>query len=215
MFHNHTLEELVELDFLRPPRTVDPLVFFPSEFETHTPKEISKHVIFMHNYWRWSIPISFLYVLGIFYAQQAMKDRKPVKLKTSLILWNAGLAIFSFWGGFRTAIFMIYDAYHMGWGPTICYTTYNCKGCETAPIWVYLFAYSKVVELGDTLFIVLRKRPLIFLHWYHHVTVLCYTWYAVGTVTAGGTYFIAANFSVHFLMYSYYAIRAAGFNVPR
>lgn len=31
------------------------------------------------------------------------------------------------------------------------------------------------MELGDTLFIVLRKRPLIFLHYYHHVAVLIYT----------------------------------------
>ena len=32
--------------------------------------------------------------------------------------------------------------------------------------WTFMFALSKVPELGDTLFIVLRKQPLIFLHWY-------------------------------------------------
>lgn len=36
----------------------------------------------------------------------------------------------------------------------------------------------QVVELGDTLFIVMRKRPLIFLHWYHHVTVLVFSWHS-------------------------------------
>jgi hypothetical protein len=35
------------------------------------------------------------------------------------------------------------------------------------------FTVSKVFELWDTFFIVVRKRPLILLHWYHHVTVLC------------------------------------------
>ena len=31
--------------------------------------------------------------------------------------------------------------------------------------WSSLFVLSKVPELGDTIFIVLRKQPLIFLHW--------------------------------------------------
>ena len=33
------------------------------------------------------------------------------------------------------------------------------------------FAISKLVEYGDTVFLVLRKRPVTFLHWFHHTTV--------------------------------------------
>jgi elongation of very long chain fatty acids protein 6 len=36
---------------------------------------------------------------------------------------------------------------------------------------------SKVPETIDTLFIVLRRQKLIFLHWYHHATVLVYCFY--------------------------------------
>lgn len=32
-------------------------------------------------------------------------------------------------------------------------------------LWAFLFVLSKIVELGDTAFLVLRKRPIIFLHW--------------------------------------------------
>ena len=36
---------------------------------------------------------------------------------------------------------------------------------RVAGYWTFMFVMSKVPELGDTIFIVLRKQPLIFLHW--------------------------------------------------
>lgn len=47
-----------------------------------------------------------------------------------------------------------------------------------ASFWACMFAFSKIAELGDTLFLVLRKRPVIFLHWYHHAVVLIYCWHS-------------------------------------
>lgn len=32
-------------------------------------------------------------------------------------------------------------------------------------LWGLLFAWSKILEFGDTAFIILRKQKLIFLHW--------------------------------------------------
>jgi hypothetical protein len=52
---------------------------------------------------------------------------------------------------------------------------HSCNPDGVAAFWSLAFAISKFVELGDTLFIVLRKRELIFLHYYHHVAVLVYT----------------------------------------
>ncbi|MEQ2299134.1 Elongation of very long chain fatty acids protein 6 [Ameca splendens] len=68
---------------------------------------------------------------------------------------------------------------------------------------------------GDTAFIVLRKQKLLFLHWYHHITVLLYSWYSYKDMVAGGGWFMTMNYTVHALMYSYYAVRAAGIRVPR
>lgn len=68
---------------------------------------------------------------------------------------------------------------------------------------------------GDTVFIVLRKQRLIFLHWYHHITVLVYSWYSYKDQVAGGGWFMTMNYLVHSFMYTYYAARAAGYRVPR
>ena len=74
--------------------------------------------------------------------------------------------------------------------------------------WIGLFVYSKIPELVDTFFIVARKRPLIFLHWYHHVTVLLYSWHSYVVQAPQALYFIAMNYSVHTIMYGYYALCA-------
>ena len=74
---------------------------------------------------------------------------------------------------------------------------------------------SKAPELGDTVFIVLRKQRLIFLHWYHHITVLLFTWYSYADEASAGRWYVDMNYVVHAMMYSYYALRAMGVRVPK
>eukprot|EP00297_Palpitomonas_bilix_P018358 CAMPEP_0113883410 /NCGR_PEP_ID=MMETSP0780_2-20120614/9580_1 /TAXON_ID=652834 /ORGANISM="Palpitomonas bilix" /LENGTH=196 /DNA_ID=CAMNT_0000870703 /DNA_START=488 /DNA_END=1078 /DNA_ORIENTATION=- /assembly_acc=CAM_ASM_000599 len=70
--------------------------------------------------------------------------------------------------------------------------------------WIHLFAYSKYFELGDTVLLILRKKEVLFLHWYHHITVLAYTWMAVYTRNDTGWYHGCLNALVHSFMYYYY-----------
>ena len=67
-----------------------------------------------------------------------------------------------------------------------------------------LFIFSKFPELLDTAFLVLQKKKVIFLHWFHHCTVLLYCWHAFHHRIAPGLWFAAMNFSVHSVMYTYY-----------
>ncbi|NXG67243.1 ELOV6 protein, partial [Hemiprocne comata] len=80
-------------------------------------------------------------------------------------------------------------------------------------LWVYLFVWSKLLEMGDTMFIILQKKKLIFLHWFHHVSTLMITWY--NNMVAGSSWIVVLNSSIHAIMYSYYSMRVAGFQVPR
>jgi len=86
---------------------------------------------------------------------------------------------------------------------------------KVSAFWTWMFTLSKVPELGDTVFIVLRKQPLRFLHWYHHVTVLLYTWYSYQQQVSSARWFIVMNYMVHAMMYTYYALRAMKFRIPR
>lgn len=82
---------------------------------------------------------------------------------------------------------------------------------RVAGCWSFLFVLSKLPELGDTVFIVLRKQPLIFLHWYHHITVLLYSWFSYTEYTSSARWYIVMNYCVHSIMYSYYALRSMGY----
>ena len=69
-------------------------------------------------------------------------------------------------------------------------------------------------ELIDTLFIVVHKKKLIFLHWYHHVTVLLYCWHSYVTSSPTGVFFCAMNYGVHSIMYFYYFLMAIKIKPP-
>ena len=74
---------------------------------------------------------------------------------------------------------------------------------------------SKIAELMDTVFIILRKQKLIFLHWYHHLTVLIYAWYSFSTLASVCRWQSVINFMIHSIMYSYYCTRTMRIRLPK
>jgi hypothetical protein len=147
------------------------------------------------------------YMLFCYFGQKVMKDRKPFDLRYTLAAWNLFLAVFSLWGAFRTVPELLYNIFHFPFDRTVCDEAHLWAGPGNG-LAVQLFIISKIPELIDTVFIVLRKKPLIFLHWYHHVTVLAFCWHAYITENGGGLYFVGMNYSVHGVMYFYYFLQA-------
>ena len=87
-------------------------------------------------------------------------------------------------------------------------------GIGATGLWVQLFVFSKFPELLDTMFLVLRKRRVVFLHWYHHVTVLLYCWHSYAVEAPQTLWFVAMNYTVHWVMYGYYCLMALGRRPP-
>lgn len=168
----------------------------------------------MEENWSTSFYWISLYMITIFFGRHLMANRKPFKLRGPLILWNVGLALFSIIGTFRTLPEMVYGINRYGFDFTVCDSSYM-DNYRASAFWSWLFIMSKVPELGDTVFLVLRKRNVIFLHWYHHITVLLFTWYATASYMSTGRWYIYMNYLVHAIMYSYYATRAIGIRLPK
>lgn len=156
---------------------------------------------------------SALYVVLIFGGKYYMQKRPRFEIRPALALWSAILGVFSVFGAIRTVPEMVHVLSNYGWEFSVCspsYAYYN-----PTSFWTFMFAISKVYELGDTIFIVLRKQPLIFLHWYHHITTLIYVWYSYPQHTATGRWFIVMNYTIHSFMYTYYAFKAMRFRIPK
>nr|ATI22181.1 elongase 6 [Brachionus koreanus]QBO55910.1 elongation of very long chain fatty acid 3/6c [Brachionus koreanus] len=162
--------------------------------------------------WHWSIIISIIYIIAVFAGQRIMENYRKFDLKRCLVAWNFILAAFSFLGSIRFLPHFFFVLENKGIDGSICIQDFaqGVPGC-----WTYLFIMSKVAELVDTLFIILRKQNLLFLHWYHHATVLIYCWFASKDLSSSGRWFTIMNYIVHSFMYGYYAFRALRFKIPK
>lgn len=139
----------------------------------------------------WNVSLYFVaaYVVFIFAGQEYMRNRKPVDLKKPLLLWNSLLAIFSiaacvrilpeffqilngkngFYNSVCASWFVIHlKLFYLLYLKCLCIEKIYFSSDEVTDdslYWGWLFTLSKVAELGDTVFLVLRKRRVIFLHW--------------------------------------------------
>ena len=183
-----------------------------TEFEeTIDPMDFHRWVV--DNFHRYVYLMVSSYLLIVFGLKRWMSNRKPLELRIPLIVWNTLLAIFSTIGACRTVPEVIAIWRAEGFEGTLCHRghAYGVTG-----VWLVLFVFSKFPEFGDTIFIVLRKKPLIFLHWYHHVETAYYSmWSFSSPCFPVSRYFVALNYTVHSMMYAYFAARAAGARIPK
>ncbi|XP_069698800.1 very long chain fatty acid elongase 1-like [Periplaneta americana] len=142
---------------------------------------------------------------------QMMASRKPFDLKPLLIAYNFTMVIASlvlsigfFTSGLVTH-FITEGCSPKTRGPSAFSYTFSSYS------WWYFF--TKVVELADTVFFVLRKkdRQVTFLHVYHHSSLVLGTWaYMKYLPGEQGVLIGTVNSIVHVIMYFYYMVAALG-----
>ena len=171
-------------------------------------------IAWMRGHWYMSFVYSAIYLLLIYLGRKLMEGRSKYDLRTALCCWSAGLSLYSFYAVYRIAPIAYGMVYFGGFQHAVC-DTMSYIGSMGGGIWAFLFPLSKLPELFDTTFIVLRKQKLVILHWYHHVTVFIYCWFSYAYPISTGIWFGIVNYSVHAIMYAYYAVRASGRTPPK
>lgn len=155
-------------------------------------------------------PLPMAAVLGLYLyfvlslGPRLMKDRKPFELRTVMLVYNA-VQVLCCGYIFRESIRLAW------WG----HYSYICEplSMEMEPFdfqvaWtVWLYFMLKLVDLLDTVFMVLRKNfhQITFLHVYHHAGMVFCIWFGAKAFPGGHHTFVGfINCFVHCLLYGYY-----------
>uniref|UniRef100_A0A9J7X516 Elongation of very long chain fatty acids protein n=2 Tax=Cyprinus carpio TaxID=7962 RepID=A0A9J7X516_CYPCA len=154
--------------------------------------------------------IFLCYLIIVWLGPKLMAYREPVNIKALLIIYNFSMVCLS--------AYMFYEFTASSWLANYSLVCQPVDYSET-PLAMRMarvcwwFYFSKVIELTDTMFFILRKKnnQLTFLHVYHHGTMIFNWWAGVKYVAGGQSFFIGLiNSFVHVVMYMYYGLAALG-----
>jgi len=150
------------------------------------------------------------YLMVIFGGQYLMREQAPIRLSTLSKIHNAMLSMSSLVVLLLMLEQTIAIVARHGIFFAICDAGAWTQRLELLYYINYLFKYW---ELLDTVFLVLKKKKLEFLHVYHHSMTLVLCFVQLQGMTAVSWVPIVLNLAVHVVMYYYYFLASCGIRV--
>ncbi|XP_050817193.1 elongation of very long chain fatty acids protein 1 [Gopherus flavomarginatus] len=188
---------------------MEAIVTMYRDFMKGTDPRIAEYPLMQSPFLMMGILLGYVYfVLSL--GPRLMANRKPFDLKKFMVIYNFFLVGLS--------LYIVYEFLMAGW---LTGYTWRCdpvdfsqdpKALRMVRV-AWLFVFSKLIELMDTVIFVLRKKneQITFLHLFHH-SVLPWSWWWGAKFGPGGmgSFHAMINSMVHVVMYSYYGLSAAG-----
>lgn len=157
-----------------------------------------------------TVVISYLYFVK-FYGPAMMASRSPFALKYLMVSYNFTMVFLSGWMFYEGCKFLNFGI--DTWGcPRSNYTSED-PATRRFLFVAWAFFFSKLVELSDTIFMVLRKKDhqISTLHIIHHSIVPISVWLGLKFAPIGANaWFPLINSFVHTVMYTYFGLMALG-----
>ncbi|KAK2461915.1 hypothetical protein APHAL10511_006378 [Amanita phalloides] len=147
------------------------------------------------------------YLAIVFGIQAYMKNKQPQKLTVLFQIHNITLSA----GSFVLLVLMFEEIVPIISTKGVFYAL--CADDAWTPRLEFYYMinyYFKYMELVDTVFLALKKKPLQFLHVFHHsaTALLCFS--QLNGKTSISWLVISLNLAVHVIMYYYYYATAGG-----
>lgn len=156
------------------------------------------------------LAIILFYLCVVWVVPRLMKHRGPFDLKGLIFVYNFAMVCLSSYMFHEFVVTSRSSGYSYLCQPADYSTSPLAMRMANACWW---FFFSKVIELSDTIFFMLRKKnnQLSLLHVYHHATMIFNCWAGVKYVAGGQSFFIGLlNSFVHIIMYTYYGLAVLG-----
>jgi hypothetical protein len=167
---------------------------------------------FGNDYYPMMWTLIFLYIVVIFYIIPTFgykKDNVPKYYKHLFAMWNLMLSLYSI----ACAVIMgLYVFNFTSLQKFICMCdnnnimTYDPFFTRSVDLISSSFVISKYIEFGDTVFLAIMHKKILFLHWYHHILTAYCTTVLIFQKEPIGLLFLLMNAIVHSIMYFYFFV---------
>ncbi|CAG2105410.1 unnamed protein product [Medioppia subpectinata] len=185
----------------------------------HIQRQLVKHLYHLGGPWTtWSLIAFYVYFVKDL-GPKLMKNVEPFGLRHLMLFYNFAMILVNGWFFYQIVV-----VFNFGLDLNL-FNFEKPDSRDTSPKTLaiirlsYLFFISKLVDLIETIFFVLRKKhnQISNLHVYHHSVVPLMTHLSIKICPLGGpgTMFPLLNCLVHIVMYTYYLLSSLGPSVQK